>query len=432
MVADKTLKSKVFFVSQPQVKESVRLRISWFLPFLPALLLAPNLALAGLEMNEIRALARKHSASLKAKEMEARALEHDLSFKGKWSNPQLLGQIGSLRSGGAQGSTLELTLTQAVPLTNKHSLKRELAEKALEGQQQQQDFFRNWVEHQALLSAWKARIQLALFAHGIERAERIRLIERYLATQPRVSVRQRVELSVVSSVVLRLLRQQDQKKFELTRAEDDLSYWLGRKVSAQEIVGGIPPEAKIRIPPEGSHTRDPEWQQANLQLESSRIEATLASRERWPDLVLGGGYRVERVAPINQFTYALIGLTLPLWDTGFSRRDSADARVRRAEFELEDTERRIRLKHEKLLEQARFELQQVKRFPTSLIQVQERAILEAERGFKQRLLDVGTFLQAETETHEVLDQIYLSWQNYLESLSPLLLMSGEPLIWEQP
>lgn len=396
------------------------------------LLVPPPLARAGIEMSEIRSLARSHSSALKAKEMEARALGHDASFKGKWQNPQILAQIGSLRSGGVQGSTLELTLTQAVPVTGKFALRRELAEKALENQNLRQTHFQNWVEHQALLAAWKLRLRYELYAHGIERAERIRLIERYLATQPRASVRQRVELSIVSSVVLQLLSQQDQKQLELSQAEENLTYWIGRTVKGAEVAGPIPAVERIRTPPEGSHTRDPEWQEARHQLETARIESDIFSRERWPDLILGGGYRIEHAIPTNQFTYGLIGFTLPLWDSGFSRRDSAEARLRKSEFELEDAERRIRLKHEQQLEQTRFDLERVKRFPAPLIQVQEKALREAEGGFKQRLLDVNTFLQAETQTHEVLDQIYVSWQNYLESLSTLLLMSGEPFSWEIP
>jgi hypothetical protein len=387
---------------------------------------------AALEMPEIRALARAHSSSLKAREMEEKALQKDLEFKGKWANPQLLGQIGSVRSGETRGSTLELSLTQAVPITNKFALRRELAERALENQGIQKDRFQNWVEHQALLSAWRVRIRYELHSHGIERAGRICLIERHLATQPRASIRQRVERSIFSSMVLQLQRQQDQKKLDLAQAEEELSYWIGQKVSASEIRGTIPAEGKVRLPPEGSYRKDPEWLEANHRLESARIEAKVASRERWPDLLVGGGYRVERVVPSNQFTYGLIGLTLPLWDGGFSRHDSAEARFQKSELELEEVGRRIRLKHEQQLAQARFDLQQIQRFPITLVREQERAIREAEEGFKQRLVDVNTFVQAETQTHEVLDQIFLSWQAYLESLSSLQLLNGEPLEWEAP
>lgn len=387
---------------------------------------------AALEMPEIRGLARAHSSSLKAREMEERALQKDLEFKGKWANPQLLGQIGSLKSGDTRGSTFEVTLTQSVPVTNKFALRRELARKAFENQGVQKERFQNWVEHQALLSAWRVRMRYELHSHGIERAERIRLIERYLATHPRASIRQRVERSIFSSMVLQLQRQHDQKKLDLAQAEDELTYWIGQKVPASEIRGTIPPENRLRLPPEATHRKDPEWIDAQHRLEAARIESRMASSERWPDLIIGAGYRVERVVPSNQFTYGMIGLTLPLWDGGFSRHDSAEARFQKSELELEEVGRRIRLKHEQQLAQARFDLHQIQRFPITLVREQERAIREAEEGFKQRLIDVNTFVQAETQTHEVLDQIYLSWQAYLESLSSLQLLNGEPLEWEAP
>jgi hypothetical protein len=383
-------------------------------------------------MDEIRELARAHSPALKAQELEAKALGHEASSRGKWQNPVLSTQFGGLSSGSASGPTFEVSLTQAVPVTDRFSLKRELAEKALENQVLAKGRFANWVEHQALLAAWRARIQSELYSHGVERAERVRLIERYLESSPRASIRQRVELSLISGVVLQLQRELDRKKFELKKAEDELSFWIGRETGASEVMASIPSSERVRMPPEGTHEKDPEWQEARKHLELAGLEARIASKERWPDLIVGAGYRVERVSPVNRFSYGILGLSLPLWDTGSSRSEMARARLAKSGFELEEAERRIRLKHLRQLEQARFDLLQVKRFSISLVPGREKTIREAEEGFKRRLIDVNTFLQAETQTHEMLDQIYLSWQAYLESLSSLLLMQGESLSWEKP
>ncbi len=383
-------------------------------------------------MDEIGALARAHSPALKARELETKALGHEAGFRGKWQNPVLSTQFGGLSSGSTSGPTFEVSLTQAVPVTNRFSLKRELAEKTLENQILSKSRFENWVEHQALLAAWKARVQLELYSHGVERAERVRLIERYLAASPRASVRQKVELSVVSGVVLQLQRELDRKEFELKKAEDEFSFWIGREAKAGEIIGAIPSPDRVRMPPEGTHEKDPEWLEARRNLDLAGLEARIAAKERWPDLIVGAGYRIERVSPANQFSYGILGLSLPLWDTGASRSEAARARLVKSGFELEEAERRVRWKHLRQLEQARFDLLQVKRFSIALVPGREKTIREAEQGFKQKLIDVNTFVQAETQTHEVLDQIYLSWHAYLESLSALLLMQDEPFRWEKP
>ena len=65
------------------------------------------------------------------------------------------------------------------------------------------------------------------------------------------------------------------------------------------------------------------------------------------------------------------------------------------------------------------------------ISVRENSIAEAERGFKQGVLDVNTFLQAETQSHEVIDQIFFSWMDYMETLSGLALMNGDELSSEK-
>lgn len=383
-----------------------------------------------LDLEEIRSLAISNSQSLEAKQMESHALASERDLKGKWQNPQLMGQFGTLKSGDITGSTVEISLTQAVPLSDKFSLRKELAEQALKTQGLQTKHFVNWVEHQAVLAAWRVIVAKELFSHGMERAERIRVIQKYLGTRPRVSIKQKVELSIISSLVLQLLKMQDEKKHELTLAEKDLEFWIGRKVSAKDLSFHLPSDSKILIPDANGKDGDIELLEAKNQLTYSKLDSELASKERRPDFYLGGGYRVENVQPVNHFSYAIVGLNIPIWDTGSLRAQSANARKKRDEKYLEEAERRVFIKHQKQLELVLFNISQIKRFPKKLLNIQEDSIHLAEAGFKQGLLDVDTFLRAETQTHDVIDQIFISWMGYLDSLSSLQLMRGEKFAWE--
>lgn len=380
--------------------------------------------------DEIKKLAVARSAGLKAQELEAKALASESKLKGKWQNPQLMGQVGNLKSGSTQGSTVEVSLTQPIPLSDKYSLKRELAEYALKAQESQKLYFTNWVEHQAVIAAWRVAANKELYLHGVERAQRIALIQKFLQTQPRVSIRQKVELAIISSAVLQLEKMQDQKKHDLELAEGELEFWTGQKMKSADLKFEMPSEKKILMPGQGSPLMDPEIVVAENQFKSSQVDAELARKERRPDLFLGAGYREESVSPVNKFSYGIIGLNIPIWDTGSHRAEAANARKMRDEKYYEEAQRKVNIKHQKQLEKVSFHLNQVRRFPPSLLKVQEQAIREAQVGFKQGILDVNTFLQAETQTHEVMDHIYLSWMDYLESLSSLQLMRGEPLAWE--
>ena len=111
-----------------------------------------------LTLTEISDLALENSQFLKAREMEQRALLFDAEVRSKWLNPQLIGQIGGLRSGEMSGATVEVSLLQAIPLSNKLSLKRELALEAAKSQKLRTTAFTNWVVHQALLAAWRVYV----------------------------------------------------------------------------------------------------------------------------------------------------------------------------------------------------------------------------------------------------------------------------------
>jgi len=269
-----------------------------------------------------------------------------------------------------------------------------------------------------------------LYSHGIERAERIKLIQKYLQTHPRVSIRQKVEQAIIGSLVLQLQKMQDQKKHDLFQAEKELSYWIGRDIKADDIAFQFPDEKKVFIPSEDKTIEDIELILAKNQLEMSKIDAEMAKKERRPDLFVGAGYRVENVIPQNQFSYGIIGLNIPIWDTGALRSEASRARIKRDEKILEESQKKVYLKHQKQFEMVQYFLSQVRRFPNRLLDRQEKSIQQAETGFKQGLIDVNTFLLSETQTHDVIDQIYLSWMGYLENLSTLQLMRSEKFEWE--
>ena len=156
----------------------------------------------------------------------------------------------------------------------------------------------------------------------------------------------------------------------------------------------------------------------------------MAKKERVPDLFLGGGYRVENIAPANHFSYAIVGLNIPIWDSGSNRLEAARAREKRQASSLNQIERDLELKQKNQIELVKMSVQQLKRYSLALIKKSESSVTDAEKGFRQGVLDVSTFLQAENQSHEVVDQVYLSWLSYLENLSPLQLMRSKDLQWE--
>ncbi len=382
-----------------------------------------------IELSELERLAIENSSQLKAEEMEERALRSEKEVSGRWQNPQLMGQFGSISSDGESGSTIEMSLTQAIPLTKKSGLKKEMAEIALLMQRARLDYFKRWVSHQVILAAWRVAVKHELYLHGSERARRFSLIKRYLETSPRVSTKQKVELSIISSQLLQLEKDQDLKKYEMNVALNDLEFWVGKKIEAKELKLQVP-KNYYEVSDAIDLARNLELEQSKNQLKVSKADLQLARNERIPDLYFGGGYRVENITPANHFRYAIVGINIPIWDSGSNRLESARARENKDSSKLTQMEKDLLLKQKNQIELIKMSNEQLKRFSIKLIDKSESIVVEAEKGFRQGVLDVSTFLQAENQSHEIVDQVYFSWINYLEHLSPLQLMRSENLQWE--
>jgi hypothetical protein len=383
-----------------------------------------------LTLTDVKNMALEHSETLKARESEEHALLSDAEIRGRWQNPQLMGQFGTLKSGSYQGATVEMSITQALPLSDKYSLRKEIATLALKTQKNRNEIFKNWVSHQALLSAWRVNVYQELFRHSSERARRLGIIKKYLETRPRVSVRQKVELNILSNILLQLEKMLDQKEFDLKVALSELEYWVGKRIEPRELEFRIP-NLDVGVVPKSDIERDPDYLEAKVLTQSSELDFELAKKERRPDLFFGGGYRLEDVVPLNHFTYGILGLNMPLWDSGYERKQAAQARILRDQHNFRDIKRKVEIKQLKQIETVLFWAKQVQRFSHAHIPYQERAVDIAEDGFKKGLIDVNTFLQSETQSHEAVDQIYLSWFTYLENLSLLQLMRNESFSWEK-
>ncbi len=380
--------------------------------------------------DELKALATERSLSLEARELEARALEADAVTAGRWQNPLVSGQFGTLRSGSSQGATTEVSVTQPIPLSDRYGLRRELGELAVSQLKTRTDFFRLWVRHQAVLAGWRVVVAQALYGHRVERSRRLGLIKANIESRPRVSPRQRVELALIGTALLRIEGYQEEKASELKRALADLEFWTGRSFSAQDLAFDLPREVLFPTSSPLGGQESLEVMLAKGDLRGATIEAEIAQKERRPDLLLGAGHRLEAVAPRNYFSYAILGLTVPIWDTGSGRLEAANVRRRMGEHELRQAERTAALKYLKLSEELTLAQTRIKRFSPALIPKTERSLKEAEAGFRQGLIDANVFLQAETQFHEVIDEVFLAWVKYLEILSDYQLTRKEDLSWQ--
>lgn len=380
-------------------------------------------------LNDIKEMAVSQSSLLSAMEFEKKALEFEQHLKSKWQNPQFISQIGTLKSGASQGNTLELTLTQAVPLSSKYSMRESMAKVVSEINQLDRENKLNWVAHQAIISAYKAHVYAELEKHAVERKKRFELIRNYLEVQPKITSKQMVEAALIGGQILMMENTLSLKRMEAEMALAEIEFWTGKRIKVSEIEIHIPHANEVKIHFEDKTELDPELQLARLEMNTSKLDLNLAQVEKRPDLIFGGGYRVEKVDPANHFSYGVVGLTLPLWDTGSNRVESAKARVAREEKMADETKKSVFLKHRQQLLLTEHALDLFKRFPLELAAKQERIFTIAHAGFKQGVVDANLFLQSESQCHELIDNVYLNFLSFIENLSRYQLMRGEAFSW---
>ena len=291
-----------------------------------------------LTLDDVKRLSLEHALGIKAQELELSAKESEKNFAGKWSNPQLNVIVGSFNSGGSEAPVREFNLAQAIPLTNKFSVKKELAETERDEQKRHLEQLKVHVINQAILASWNFYVSYQLYSHGVERAKRISLIKKYLETRPRVSMKQQVDLSIISSSLIILEKEQDLKLHHFQNSQRELTYWLGKEINPQELEFTIPNQLELNFTPFNPDLMK-EYNLAKFSLHKSLLEKKIADKNRIPDISLGFGYREEQLYPSNRQPYIMAGINLPLWDSGQNAYRTSSHRAAAAEIKLQETKK---------------------------------------------------------------------------------------------
>lgn len=145
----------------------------------------------------------------------------------------------------------------------------------------------------------------------------------------------------------------ERARYETRLAEAGLGAAAARRhlallvAPASEDVQLAPAEAPIELPPvilpertlEVALARRNDVAAARAGVESARAAASVARRERIPDLTATGGYKTQS----DGMTGAFLGLSLPfpVWDRSGGAVDAAEARVMAAESRLALTHRQV-------------------------------------------------------------------------------------------
>lgn len=347
------------------------------------------------------------------------------------ARPELTLEIGQAESGGVSGLTQEWSVRQVLPFptkiyaraqsvhARKHLLETEFENRRLE------------LQHQAVLQAVRLGGLAEVSLHSAERQQRFRLIENYMRTHPQVSPSEQVDVALVENQIRILEKGILEQEQERSNLAQDLGQAMGLdgalELEMHWIESPIVPDRAQSV----AHIVDRSRVIRTLEARVADLERRkeLVSQDWIPDLVFSGLYRMERLAPSNQFIAGSLGISLPIWNRGqhAERAVESEADAQRALLARE----RFRLERQARKAVAAIELgaEIIRRFPLALVRASDRKFQTAEREFRRGRITGTAFLQTDAQIHETLDSIFESQWKYLRAWSELKLLLGERLQW---
>ncbi|MGE3608407.1 MAG: TolC family protein [Bacteriovoracaceae bacterium] len=341
------------------------------------------------------------------------------------ANPILTIQSGSLYSGNQKGAVTDITLNQPFPWPGRRDARIKNSEYYLKLSQLDLEEAKLSMAHRVFNLCAEVAALEELEKHRAERKRRFSLIHKFLTTRPMASPRQTVERDLMESQIKIIEKMMLEISVRKNSAYKELSILTGEEVRKVEFnwtdIAPLRPyeyfqEQKISGP--RIRKIDITKSISENQVEAARLEAR-------PDILLGVNYRQEQVAPANHFYHAQISFVLPIIDHGQHTVQSARANLRKTEalkkVELNSVETELYQAYASL--DAAYKSSQL--FPVSKLNEVEKNFDRAEVAFRKGQIDAMLFLQADTQIHEIIDQIFLSRLNYFAELSRMKMLIGK-------
>jgi outer membrane protein TolC len=375
-------------------------------------------------MEELVQKAQGYYPELAAKEFEIASSKALMKQAKKWGNPFLTYQGGEIRSDGQRGSVLDLTLSQPIPWPGKRRLRFKAQEEIFHLSEISQEEIKISFTHRVYLLGIQLAALQELQGHQLERKKRFQLIEKSLKIRPQISPRQKVDQNLINSQItlieksmLEILSQKESLLRELSLLSNtnlqkiDFSWKkLPEMLNRDKVMTFLDESPRAKYWKGGEKL-------ASIRVEEARIESR-------PDILLGVNYRREGIDPKNHFYHAQVSFVLPLLDQGQIAAESA--RALSFKLKAENSREKHELMAAVYKNYAHLEAAQkaLDLFKFNELSLMENQFKEAEDSFRKGLIDAISFLQVDSQVHELIDQVYFTRVEYLSAHSSLKQLVG--------
>lgn len=401
--------------------------LSWIVfAFFHSLAYASEIPNSSWTLERIMKRAIEQSPELKALEKDVVSFQSRARQAGKWDNPDLAINGGPMFSTPTNGRSIELGLTQKIPLFGQKAIEENLGLQTTLIAERDKEIGKLRVRHDIVQLTYDLAAVIEQSKHVAHRRERIKLISQFLASRPFASPSQWVEKNLVQN----RLREVEEKFLDISsekeRAWNSLNVFLGLNAS-------ITPNLKWYVDPQEPNyealssrlsSENPEILRQKHIITYAELSMEQAEKKAYPDLQIGVGYN-EQTAGTPQSIYSgFILLSLPIIDRGDYAREAIEAKKEAENYRLEQ-KRRVLLG---AFAQARDDLRKGKRrialYPLNLVSELENQMKRAEKKWKKGLVPVVAFLEMENQVHEQVVKVFSAQTTYVAALSQILFLAG--------
>lgn len=380
-----------------------------------------------LSLNEMIQIAMESSPLLKAQDFEVKARESLVGNAGAWSNPELSVETERKEDASSRETkSLKYGLSQKLSMPGRFSARRDMA--MADANVEKTNFTDLEIKTKVAVTglAYEYATDIEKAKHAEERLKRFQSVHSYIRSRTFASPQKKSEAGIVSAKLLVLQKELEKLKSEVAVTWNRLNFYLDLPTEVNAKLAWFKNPVQLVESELLLHAEQesPEWNRLRLLMEREKSELRLANRESWPELTLNGAISNGSGADPEKIYTLGVSLPIPVFNANRSVVRAQDFKVQASHARL--NAHRANLK--KYLNSAFVRYLTTKKSISNLqiskVSEIERNFSQTEAGFKRGLVDLLTFLEADSQHAETISAIYDTQVEYVDSLGELSILAG--------
>lgn len=390
--------------------------------------LAPVVQARTLNLSEIFKISLDKSPEVQIQINEIQSKLELSEAAGVWRNPEVSLERETKKDPNSNETvSTKIGVSQTLAAYGKFATKSEAAkaEVDLEKINLSEKLFQTKTTVLQLVFEYLADVEKA--KHAEERHKRFKSVYTYLKNRTFASPQKRTEASIVSSKLMILQKELDRANSEVQVTWNKLNYFLGLKERPEVKLNWFFKTPKLTQDAIFDKAKGSNFQIQKFLIENKRLdlEVDFAKKDIWPEVTIhgsigdGSGFAPEK-------TYALgLSAPIPLFSKNKSLVNVQSLKMSANQKKLSSYKDYLPSLIESSLIRYQVAQRTLEQLPIGKINDIEKDFEIADQGFRKGLVDLVTYLEADSQHFEAITAIYNTQVEFAEIVSELSVLTGE-------